>query len=346
MTVPTKNNSVQPLNWQRPIVTPNGTATDEFQRAWAQQARMNAAIPNLTNAAAVSALLDLISSTEGSLLERGSAAWGVIASPGDATKFLNGTTDPSWAHVTDADLSLSDITTNNVSTTKHGFAPKGTGTGTKYLDDTGAYSTPTSSSGGGAASIQDNGTTVYIALSDTNGQLVLDGSGDPIFAPEVFSASAIPKPTATTLGGVESIAVVAHEFLTGISTSGVPSAAQPATTDLSDIGTGTWTPADASGGGLTLSVTSATYTRVGAIYFVSLYVTYPATVDTNNTAISGFPGTRSLDVTGVNSNLASSVSAYITASGHIAFFDNATGANLTNANCSGKVFELMLIAGV
>ncbi len=52
--------------------------------------------------------------------------------------------------VSDSDLSLTDITTNNVSTSKHGFTPKLPNDATKYLDGTGAYSTP--SGGGGAPS--------------------------------------------------------------------------------------------------------------------------------------------------------------------------------------------------
>lgn len=42
----------------------------------------------------------------------------------------------------DATLVMSDITTNDVSTSKHGFAPKAPNDATKYLDGTGAYSTP------------------------------------------------------------------------------------------------------------------------------------------------------------------------------------------------------------
>jgi hypothetical protein len=46
----------------------------------------------------------------------------------------------------------------------------------------------------------------------------------------------LPNPSATTLGGMESITTVSHQFLTGLSTSGVPSQAQPAFTDISGTG--------------------------------------------------------------------------------------------------------------
>lgn len=46
-------------------------------------------------------------------------------------------------------------------------------------------------------------------------------------------AARLPNPTASTLGGVESIAAVSTKFLTSISTSGVPAQSQPAFTDIS-----------------------------------------------------------------------------------------------------------------
>lgn len=49
-----------------------------------------------------------------------------------------------------------------------------------------------------------------------------------------ISAPGLPNPTATTIGGVESFAAVTHQYLNQISTSGVPSAAQPVCADLSD----------------------------------------------------------------------------------------------------------------
>lgn len=51
----------------------------------------------------------------------------------------NGSAVLSFASVTDAELSTSDVTTNNVSTSKHGFAPKAPNDAKKYLDGTGAW---------------------------------------------------------------------------------------------------------------------------------------------------------------------------------------------------------------
>lgn len=187
---PNLKNNVNPLAWNVPISNKDGTPTNEFQRKWGQQASVNSSIPDLTTAAGVSARLDLLGALPGMLLERGATGWGGLASPADATKFLNGAALPAYAAVKDSDLALTDITTNNVSITKHGFAPKAPNDATKFLNGVGAYSTPASGSGG-AASIQDDGTNLYVALSDTDGQLVLDGSGDPVFSVEVLPAAAV-----------------------------------------------------------------------------------------------------------------------------------------------------------
>jgi hypothetical protein len=56
---------------------------------------------------------------------------------------INGTTQDLSANrtytVSDANLSMTDITTNNVSTTQHGFTPKAPNDAKKYLDGTGAW---------------------------------------------------------------------------------------------------------------------------------------------------------------------------------------------------------------
>jgi hypothetical protein len=48
----------------------------------------------------------------------------------------------------------------------------------------------------------------------------------------------LANPSATTIGGVQSVAPVANQFLTGISASGVPSQAQPAISGISGLATG------------------------------------------------------------------------------------------------------------
>jgi hypothetical protein len=96
----------------------------------------------------VSALQGLFNQNPAALGGSSSSSGFMPITPGDATKYLNGDTIPTFAAVKDSDLSLSDITTNNVSTTKHGFVPKAPADATKFLDGTGAFSTP---SGGGTA---------------------------------------------------------------------------------------------------------------------------------------------------------------------------------------------------
>lgn len=59
------------------------------------------------------------------------------------TALTNHVTDLNNPHQTsDANINISDITTNNVSTSAHGFAPKLPGDGTLYLDGNGNYTTP------------------------------------------------------------------------------------------------------------------------------------------------------------------------------------------------------------
>jgi len=53
--------------------------------------------------------------------------------------------------ISDATISITDITDNNVSITAHGFAPKAPNDAAKYLDGTGAYTVPS----GGASEIDD-----------------------------------------------------------------------------------------------------------------------------------------------------------------------------------------------
>jgi hypothetical protein len=60
---------------------------------------------------------------------------------------------------------------------------------------------------------------------------------------------------------------------------------------LADYEEGTWTPTDASGAGLSLTVGSAVYTKIGNTVNFEFNVTYPVTLDVTGVAIGGLPFT-------------------------------------------------------
>ena len=62
--------------------------------------------------------------------------------------------------------------------------------------------------------------------------------GAPSYNTGAFPAALIPAPTASTLGGVESLAAVTHKWINTLSTAGVFTATQPACGDLSDSAAG------------------------------------------------------------------------------------------------------------
>ena len=92
---------------------------------------------------------------------------------------------------------------------------------------------------------------------------------------------------------------------------------------------GTWSPTDASGAGLTLTVTSATYTRVGRQITFFGWVTYPTTASGAYVVIGGFPFSAK------NTSNGMGVTCYNSAGFQIFFRVNApnnmTGVTVTNA---------------
>ena len=70
-------------------------------------------------------------------------------------------------------------------------------------------------------------------ISVTGGTGAIVGSGVSLSLTSPLSASYLPNPTASTLGGIESLAATSHQWINTISTSGVPSSTQPAFTDIS-----------------------------------------------------------------------------------------------------------------
>lgn len=62
-------------------------------------------------------------------------------------------------------------------------------------------------------------------------------------------------------------------------------------TGSSSAATGTWTPIDSSGAGLSFSGASGTYAQIGKFIFVTCTFTYPVTADATGAKIGGLPFT-------------------------------------------------------
>lgn len=310
-----------------------------FSREWAAQQALNDSIPNLSTPAKISAVLDKFGTTPGSMLRRGATLWGIV--------------DPLTLF--DQLGAAAAIGALRTSATVFGLA-KVDGTTITALG--GVISAVGGGSSSSAASIQDDGTTVQIALSDGAGQLILDGAGNPVFVPEVFPASAIPAPTAATLGGVKSIAAVAHNFLTTISTTGAPAQARPAAADLSDYVEGTWAPVlnfTVSSAGITYSAVGGSYTRIGNRVFFQCDISLSSKGAASGLAfISGLPITSNADpnghvaVTAWITNVAAGLTPlfFIGPSSTLVGLDKlvagGTASNLTDADFTNTT-EIMLM---
>jgi hypothetical protein len=129
----------------------------------------------------------------GGTLDAAAIAAGTVATArlgsgtANTTTFLRG--DQSFAQPVENSLNLADNTTNNVSTSKHGFAPKGDNNAAHYLDGTGAYSTP---SGSGAN---------WVASGSTNSTLPGIASADQMVATNGFSAGGGANPGGIVFSG-------------------------------------------------------------------------------------------------------------------------------------------------
>lgn len=82
---------------------------------------------------------------QGDVLYHNGSAW-VILSAGTAGKLLKTLgpgANPIWSLITEDELSLSDVTTANVSTLRHGLTPKLSGDSSQFLNGAGNFATPT-----------------------------------------------------------------------------------------------------------------------------------------------------------------------------------------------------------
>lgn len=187
-------------------------------------------------------------SAQGTMLNRGASLWSATATP---TLGLNGTAGGSLT-LEGATSGAAVIGVKAAASTTTFNLPVGNGTINQVLITDGSGNTSWATAGSGTVS------SVGLALPST----ILTVSGSPVTGagtltgtlatqtqntvwagPTTGSAATptfrslvgadLPNPTSGTLGGVESLAAVTSNWIRAISTSGVPSASQPAFTDIS-----------------------------------------------------------------------------------------------------------------
>ena len=220
-----------------------------------------AATAGLPSWATMTALLDRNfggPSTQGTVLNRGASVWSATATP---TLGLNGGTGGQIT-LNGATSGSAVISVNAVAGSTTFKLPVGNGTNGFSLttDGSGNTSWTNPASGGTVTSVglalpasvfTVSGTPVTITGTLT-GTLATQSANTVWAGPTTGAASAptfrslvgadLPNPSASTLGGVQSFAAVGSQWIRQISTSGVPTASQPAFTDISGVATGAQLP--------------------------------------------------------------------------------------------------------
>ena len=129
------------------------------------------------------------------------------------------------------------------------------------------------------------GGNLYVDLSGSGNNFYSAGTHSFKSANNAFDIASIgPADVTLTIGNL-----VIGTAGKGIDFSIDPSPAGMTSELLDDYEEGTWTPTDASGAGLTLSITSATYTKIGNIVTLSAVISYPSTADISAAKIGGLP---------------------------------------------------------
>jgi|GEM_PF-3189977 len=114
---------------------------------------------------------------------------------------------------------------------------------------------------------------------------------------------------------------------------------------LNDYETGTWTPTDVSGAGLTITNQFAFYTKIGNMVFASCDITYPSNSNGSNAQFS---------MPFVSTNYANGYVGYSSYTATALYFENTTNsstmtiansnfAQLSNATVSGKRFIITMV---
>lgn len=119
---------------------------------------------------------------------------------------------------------------------------------------------------------------------------------------------------------------------------------------LDDYEEGTWTPTDASGASLSLTVTDARYTKIGRACVLSFNVVYPTTADGSNSRIGGAPFAFASNVSNGGGIVRSNESTLLSVEGveGASSLDPlaAASARITNATLSGDRIKVSVVCHV
>lgn len=116
---------------------------------------------------------------------------------------------------------------------------------------------------------------------------------------------------------------------------------------LDDYEEGTWTPADGSGAGLSLTVSGATYCKIGQQVVAAFNIVFPVTASGASAAISGLPFTirtsgQTATVAAGYSTFGAGIEAYGADAGTIVYLYNVSGVALTNLQLSGATLSVTI----
>lgn len=113
------------------------------------------------------------------------------------------------------------------------------------------------------------------------------------------------------------------------------------TAKLSDYTTGTWTPIDSSGAGLTFTSVSGTYVKIGTLVHIQMFLIYPATASGAGALIGGLPftaiGTNGAGGSPSLSSASITYQMFVVASTTTLFPTLNTSVQVTNAQLSGSI---------
>lgn len=198
------------------------------------------------------------------------------------------TNTPAWSAITGTPTTLAGYgITDPIALTSGSYANPSWITSLAWSKITG---TPTSAAGYGIANgaqIDTWGTKAspagtVVGTSDT--QTLTNKSIDADQLTGTIAAARLPNPAASSLGGIESITSLSHNWVAYIDTSGVPHQSQPAFTDISGVATAAQipTPTTSAIGGVE-AINAVSHEWVASISTAGVpSLTQPAASDLSN----------------------------------------------------------------